>query len=102
MRIIEQRLDLALEVTPVGWIYFRRNLEWHSDALGNFNGAINSFLRGRASEKGQIVTRFEMKPKEIVRQAMIDRRLPVCGWPGRALRIRDRDHWDMPEALIQT
>jgi hypothetical protein len=45
MRIVQQRLDLALEIAPVSAIDFRRNFERHPYPLGNFDGAIHSLFR---------------------------------------------------------
>jgi hypothetical protein len=44
MRVIQKRFNDPLEIASIGAIDFGCNLEWHVDALGNFDRPISSFF----------------------------------------------------------
>src|SRR6185437_9468691 len=75
--MIEQRLDDALEIFPIGRIHLGRYFQRNSGALGDLNGAVRPLFRRDAAEKSQIATASHSEGKKRRRQSVVDRRQPI-------------------------
>ena len=99
MRLRQERLDLRLEIFPVGRVDLGRDLELEPATRRDRDGAIDTFFGRDTPQEGQIAALDRQRSEQVMGKAVVDRLEPSGPRHRPPLDIRDRDHRRMGERL---
>src|SRR5205085_7258538 len=85
----------------ISLVHLRGDLERQSGSPGEVDRRLGAFLWGDAPEKSEISLGSEIRHEQIFRDDMIDSADPSRLWQRYPLRVRNRDHRRICEALVE-